>query len=163
MARPLRIDWQEDAATLRQMYKREKDPQTRTRLQALWLLRQQRPLSEVAATVGVAYRTVQRWLAWYRAGGLAAVRQRHHGGARGRGRRARLTPAQEAALWEQAVAGRLRTVWDGVHWVQATYQVSYTYWGMRGVFARLGLRLKVPRPRSPQASAAVQEAWKKGG
>ncbi|RME09361.1 MAG: winged helix-turn-helix domain-containing protein, partial [Ardenticatenia bacterium] len=43
------------------------------------------------------------------------------------------------------------------------YGVTYTYWGMRGVFARLGLRKKVPRQRHPQASVEEQTAWKKGG
>jgi transposase len=38
--------------------------------------------------------------------------------------------------------------------------VKYTYWGMRGVFHRLALKNKVPRPISPKASEEIQEAWK---
>jgi hypothetical protein len=34
---------------------------------------------------------------------------------------------------------------------------------MRHVFARLKLKKKVPRPKSPQASDEEQTAWKKGG
>jgi transposase len=139
----------------------QKDYQKRTRLHALWLLRQGCSLGEAAAMVGAGYRTVHRWVTWYRAGGLAEVLRRRHGG-RG-GRRARLTAAQEAALRQHAETGALRSIWDGVHWVAQEYQVSYTYWGMRRVFERLGLRPKVPRSRSPQASAAEQEAWKKEG
>ena len=130
-------------------------------MHALWLLRQGRTLAEVADTVGVGYRAVQRWLAWYRAGGLAEVLQHRHGGHGGQ--RSRLTPAQEAALQEQAATGAFCTIGDGVQWVQQEYQVTYTYWGMRSVFDRLHLRSKVPRPRSPQASATEQETWKKGG
>ena len=62
-----------------------------------------------------------------------------------------------------ASAGEVRCIQDGVQWAQEQHGVPYTYWGMRGVFARLKLRNKVPRPRNPQASAEQQEAWKKGG
>ena len=49
-----------------------------------------------------------------------------------------------------------------MRWAREKWGVEYTYGGMRWVFARLGLRKKVPRPRCPQASEAEQEAWKKG-
>ncbi len=161
MARRLQIEWHENERTLRALYKREKDHQNRTRLQALWLLRQGRTMKEVASLVGVHYRTVQEWVAWYRRGGLTEVLAHRHGGYRGQKRR--LTPAQEAELKAKAEAGEIRTIWDAVEWAQQTYQVTYTYWGMRYVFERLKLRKKVPRPRSPKASAEAQEAWKKGG
>lgn len=74
-----------------------------------------------------------------------------------------MTPSQEAELKAKAEAGEIRTLWDGVHWAQEVHGVRHTYWGMRRVFDRLGLKKKVPRPKSPQASAAQQEAWKKGG
>ena len=80
MARPLRIEWREDEQTLYTLYKQAKDYQNRTRLHALWLLRQGRPMSAVAALIGVHYRTVQEWLAWYRQGGVADVLRHRHGG-----------------------------------------------------------------------------------
>ena len=51
--RPLLIAWQEEATTLRQAYRRERDPELRPRLQALWLLRAGHPLRQVAEVVGV--------------------------------------------------------------------------------------------------------------
>jgi len=161
MARQLQIDWQEEEQTLYQLYKQEKDSQNRTRLHALWLLRTGRPMKEVAAVVGVHYRTLQRWVAWYRQGGIAEVLNHRHGGHGGPQRR--LNPQQEAELVAKAEAGEIRTIWDGVRWAQEAHGVEYTYWGMRWVFARLGLKKKVPRPKSPKASAAEQAAWKKGG
>ncbi len=160
MARPFHIDWQEDEQTLYELYKQEKDPQHRTRLHALWLLRQDRPLRHVAELVGVHYRTLQAWVAWYRQGGVADVLQHRHGGHGGQVRR--LTRVQEAELQAKAAAGEIRTIQDGVAWAQETYAVAYSYWGMRWVFDRLALRKKVPRPTSPQASADQQAAWKKG-
>jgi len=73
-----------------------------------------------------------------------------------------LTGEQLEALEASASAGLVHSIQDGVQWAQEQYGVAYTYWGMRGVFARLDLRKKVPRPRNPKASAEQQQAWKKG-
>jgi transposase len=159
--RPLRIDWQEDEQTLYRLYKQEKDHQNRTRLQALWLIRQGRSIKEAAQIVGFHYRTVQEWVAWYRKGGLDEVLRHRHGGHGSP--KPWLTSQQEDELKEQASQGEFRTVWEAVDWVKKGFGVEYTYWGMRGVFQRLKLKSKVPRPISPQASEEAQEAWKKGG
>jgi transposase len=159
MARPLRIDWQEDEKTLCCLYKQEKDHQGRTRLQALWLLRPGRSMKEVADLIGVHYRTIQEWVAWYRTGGVAEVLRHRRGGHGGPERY--LNKEQEGELKAKAEAGEIRTIQDGVEWAK-THDVAYTYWGMRGVFGRLGLKKKVPRPKSPQTCDEEQEAWKKG-
>ena len=156
MARPLRIDWQEDEQTLYELYKQEKDHQNRTRLQALWLLRPGRSMKEVAGLVGVHYRTVQEWVAWYRKGGVDEVLQHRHGGHGGQERW--LNEEQEAELKAKAEAGQIRIIQDGVEWAKKIYGVEYIYWGMCWVFYRLDLKKKVPRPKSPQASAEKQEA-----
>ena len=118
-------------------------------------------MKEVAEIVGIHYRTMQEWVAWYCQGGVAEVRRHRHGGHGGK--QPRLTPEQEAALKARSAAGEIRTAWEAVEWVGKGFGVKYTYWGMRWVFARLGLKKKVPRPVSPEASAEQQEAWKKGG
>jgi transposase len=159
MARKLQIDWQESEEELHQLYKQEKDHQNRTRLQALWLLRPGRTMKEVAGLVGVHHRTVQKWVAWYRKGGAAEVLQHRHGGHAGA--ESWLSEEQEAELKAKAEAGELRTIHDGVEWAKG-HGIEYTYWGMRSVFDRLGLKKKVPRRKAPQASAEEQEAWKKG-
>lgn len=160
MAGRLRIEWHEDEATLKRLYRQEKDHQNRTRLQVLWYLRQGRTIGEAAELVGINYRTVQDWVAWYRQAGLAEVLSHCHGGPRRT--QARLTAEQEAELTALATAGEIRTIWDGVNWAKEQHGIAYTYWGMRWVFARLDLKKKVPRPRNPKASASEQEAWKKG-
>ena len=157
----LQVEWQEDEATLKKLYQQERDHQNRTRLQTLWYLRQGRTIGEAADLVGVHYRTVQDWVAWYRQGGIAEVLSHRHGGSRPQERR--LTVEQEAELKALAEAGEIRTIWDGVHWAEEKHGVEYTYWGMRWVYYRLELRKKVPRQRNPKASDVQQEAWKKGG
>jgi len=157
--RRIQVEWQEEVDELRVLYKAQTDVQKRTRLQALWYLRQGRTVGEVAELVGHHARTIQDWVAWYRRGGVAEVLRHRHGG--GRGSITRLTRDQESALEALSEKGEIRTIGDGVEWAR-DQGVGYTYWGMRHVFERLRLKKKVPRPRNPKASAAEQEAWKKG-
>src|SRR3712207_7737522 len=90
--RRLRIEWHEDEVTLWQRYRSEPDPGVRTRWHALWLLRQGRSATATAPPVGVHRCSVQRWLAWYRPGGLGALAQHRQGGRPGR--TPHLTPGQ---------------------------------------------------------------------
>jgi len=160
MPRYVQVEWQEEADELKELYQAEKDHQNRTRLQALWYLRQGRTVGTVAELIGKHPRTIQDWVAWYRKGGVAELLRHRHGGHTGS--EARLTTQQGSELKALAEKGEIRTVWDGVQWAKEQ-KVTYTYWGMRHVFERLRLKKKVPRPRHPKASAEEQEAWKKGG
>lgn len=88
------IVWHESEAELKRPYQHESHPQRRTRLQALWLLRQGKSLVEVAQVVGVHPRTLQSWAAWYRQGGLSRLVDRLKGQGAG-GRNAYLTPCNK--------------------------------------------------------------------
>jgi len=59
--RPLIIAWRDrdNAATLRQAYRHEREAEVRTRLHALWLLCEGERLHPVTSIVGVHYVTVQ--------------------------------------------------------------------------------------------------------
>ena len=161
MGRQLQIEWHETADELRQRYKREKHPQRRTRLQVLWHLCQGKRLDEVVASVGVSYRAVQNWVAWYRHGGLSSVlgRVTGHGTI---GVLSKLTPLQQRALVAKAQLGDWRTVRDAVQWVADRWGIHYTYQGMYSLLDRLNCAPKVPRPRSEKADLRQQSAWKKG-
>ena len=146
---------------LRARYRAERDPQLVRRWQAPWLLRQGRPFGEVAALVGVAYRTVQDWVGWYRAGGLDEV-ARHHVGRLRRQLRRPLTP-EEAALVERAATVGVATRQVALIWLAEQFGVRLRMWQWERVIARLGLRLKVPRPISDRADLARQDTWKTRG
>ncbi len=68
--RPFEVAWQESDTleTLKRAYQKERDPEVRTRLHGLWLLRCGWHLDKVAEALGIHYRSVQRWVAWYRQG-----------------------------------------------------------------------------------------------
>ena len=162
MSKPVAVAWRETAAELRERYVAERAVERRKRLQVLWLVRRGDAPPEAGRLAGVGTRTVERWLGWYRRGGLGEVLRRVPGhGTVGPARR--LNAEQERSLVAACAAGRFRTCDEARAWVAAEYGVAYRYSGFWTVLARLGVHPKVPRPVAEKADRAAQEAWKQGG
>lgn len=160
--RPFVVAWEpaDTAEALHTAYRTEQDAAVQPRLHALWLLREgTRQVGEVARVLGVNYRTIQRWVAWYRDGGLPAVRAPHLGGP---GMTAWLTPEQQEQLAQEVATGRFRNAAAIRAWVAETFDVQYTEGGMHSLLERLRCAPKVPRPVHEKANQAAQAAWKKG-
>lgn len=161
MSKPVRVSWTESADELYARFARERDGRRRQRLQALWLVCRGEPMAEAARLAGVGQRSLERWLGWYRQGGLATVLERVPGhGARGQA--SRLTVDQQQALVAQTTGGAFRTYHEARLWVEQQFGVAYTYNGMFTLLARLDIHPKVPRPQAEKADPAAQTAWKKG-
>ncbi|HET7039716.1 MAG TPA: winged helix-turn-helix domain-containing protein [Gemmatimonadales bacterium] len=160
--RKLRIEWAagDDAAGLYARYRRERRADVRPRLHALWLVRTGHTARAAAAVLGVDERTVQRWLSWYRAGGLAPIEGRHAGS---QGAPSFLTAEQKEELVSEVATGRFRTAAEIRRWVQERWGVSYTEGGMYALLHRLRCRPKVPRPVHEKVDHLAQARWKKGG
>jgi putative transposase len=156
----LAVTWRDEAAALYARYRQELKPDLRPRWHALWLVCTGTTARETARVLGVHERSVQQWIAWYRAGGMGEVAAHRKAG---KGTRARLTTAQQAALLAEAATGRFRTAAEAVQWVAAVFGVTYTVSGMHQLLRRLRCAPKVPRPLAEQADPAAQEGWKKGG
>jgi transposase len=159
---PFVVAWHEEDTeeALRSAYRVERNVDVRQRLHALWLLRSgERRMDEVAVLVGTTYRTVQRWVAWYREGGLEAVRTHRMGGY---GQTPRLTEDQQEQLAQEVATGRFRNAVAIRAWVVETFGVAYTEGGMYSLLERLRCTPKVPRPLHEKADLTEQEAWKKG-
>ena len=62
------------------LYRAERDGRKKERLHALWLMRSGWTAKRVSAALGVHYTTVQRWVKWYRTGGLDKMVSRRRGG-----------------------------------------------------------------------------------
>jgi transposase len=154
------IAWRDDAAALYARYQQETRRDLRPRWHALWLLRAGRTIREAAAVLGVHERSVQHWVAWYRAGGVEDVAAHRK---RGPGSQARLNGEQQAALVAETATGRFRTAAEIVAWVGERFGVTYTVSGMHQLLRRLRCKPKVPRPLAEKASLAEQDDWKKGG
>ncbi len=156
------VEWEESAEELYELFREQSDVEQRKRIQAMWLLRSGVTETETARIVGVGRRTLTRWLAWYRSGGLKEVTKRVVGHA-ARGRSARLSDEQLEALVARASTGAFNTYEDARVWVLTEFGVEYRYKGMYSVLARVGVRPKVPRPIAVKADPDAQEAFKKGG
>lgn len=159
--RSLQSAWREEDTdeALKAAYRAEPDGSVRTRLHGLWLLRAGWSLRLVAELLGTHYRSVQRWVAWYRQGGLPAVRAHRMGGV---GQPSFLTAEAQAEIAEVVATGRFHTGAEIRDWIAEKYQASYTVGGVYSLLARLQCDPKVPRPINPKADLNVQETWKKG-
>lgn len=160
MGRQLQILWKETPEVLMRLWKEEKDIHIRDRLWALWQIQIGRKTADVASCLGISYRTLLRWIRWYRKGGLMEVKRHKQG--KGGGRRPFLTQEQQGQLYEESKKGHFRRVLDAVEWVERKWGIHYSEDGMRLLMHRLGLRWKIPRPVNPKASPEQQEAWKGG-
>ena len=155
------MEWHESAETLKQRYKQERHPQRRSRLLALWHLRCGKSLTVVAEMVCVPYRVLQRWVSWYRQGGLEEVLRRVKG-HQSIGVESYLTALQQKALVARVQLGDFKTGWEIVQWVQDRWGVTYSYKGLYSLLKRRDLKLKVARPQSEKADPEQQVQWKKG-
>jgi transposase len=162
MSKPVAVAWRETAEELRERYVVEGDVSRRKRLQVLWLVRRGDVPGEAGRLAGVGLRTVERWLGWYRVGGLDEVLRRVPGHGPG-GRTCRLSAGQQDALVRVCAEGTFRTCDEARAWVATEYGVAYRPSGFWTVLARLGVHPKVPRPVAEKADLAAQEAWKQGG
>jgi transposase len=162
MGRTLQLEWQETASELKERYRKERNSERKIRLHAFWQLRLGRTLKEVAELVGIGYRTLQDWVAWYRHGGLKEVLQRIKGHGN-QGRPAKLKAIQQKALVAKVALGSFRNVWDAIQWVRDRWQVQYSYSGLFKRLKTLKCRLKMPRPRSVKADVEAQNEWKATG
>jgi len=160
--RPFQVEWQaaDTAAALKAAYQREGEGAIRQRLHGLWLLRSGWQLGAVAAALGVHYRTVQRWVGWYRAGGVAAVRARRLGG---HGQPAFLSAEAQTAVADTVATGRFRTAAEVGDWIADSFGVRYRPGGLASLLQRLQCAPKVPRPLHEKADLTEQDRFKKGG
>ena len=114
MGRGVKVNWQESNEELKQRYQEERQLQRRTRLQALWQLRQGKRIQDVVDLTGASYRSVQNWIRWYRQGGLSEVLRRVVG-HQAKGKKPYLNRLQQKALVAKVQQGQFPTVWDVVH------------------------------------------------
>ena len=100
IGRPFRMEWHEEdtQAALKKAYQSRRDVSIRTRLHVLWLLRRDWRIKAAAEAVGVHYRSAQRWVEWYRDGGVDEVVSRKMGGV---GQPRYLNAEQERKLVEE--------------------------------------------------------------
>lgn len=159
--RPFRVAWDDEDTVegLKTGYQGERDVGLRTRLHGLWLLRSGWRMKPVADAVGVDYRTVQRWVGWYREGGLAKVVSHKMGG---KGQEPYLSDQAQEEVATEVATGRFRTAVEIREWIVERYGVTYKMAGIYSLMGRLHCSTKVPRPMHEKADAEQQASWKKG-
>jgi putative transposase len=159
--RLFKVVWREEDTpeALKGAYHRERDPEVRTRLHGLWLLRCGWHLGKVAEAMGTHYRSVQRWVAWYRQGGLPEVMRHKMGGP---GRQPLLRLEEETQVSDAVATGRFRAAWEVRDWIAQQYGASYTVGGVYSLLKRLKCPPKARRLVRAKPDRQAQAVWKKG-
>ena len=134
--RKLRMEWDErdTPEALKGLYRAEMDGKMKERLHGLWLLRSGRTITDVSDVIGVHYSTVQRWVSWYRNGGLNEVLSRRQGDC---GRQPYLDDDEMTLLEWELEEGRFDTAADVRDWIEAQCDVSYTVPGVYSLMKRI--------------------------
>ena len=128
------------------LYRAELDGRKKERLHALWLLRSDWTVKRVSVVLGVHYTTVQRWVKWYRTGGLDKMTSHRRGGY---GRQPYLDKDDLTLLEWEIEAGVFDTAADVRDWIETQCGVRYT---MPGVYS-LMKRLKYRDEKNPALSS----------
>lgn len=159
MSRTLTIDWraEDTEEELTCLFRNEEDVRLRTRLHALRQLRRGDSISKVASDFAVSYRTVSRWVSWYRKGGLREVLSHKQGGG---GKKCFLDEEQQTTLQEEVAKGLFRTASEIRNWIAERFAIIYKHKSVYDLLRRLGCSPKVPRPRHEKADIEAQKLWK---
>ena len=150
--RRLNIEWRSEDTpeALKAAWQAESKHAVKMRLHGLWMLRRGMSIGEVAFALDVHYRTVRRWLDWYKDGGLEEVVARRRGG---KGGESRLNEEQISRLAWEMETGRLVTAEDVKSWIAYQCDERYTMPGVYSLMQRarkesvtLGLRVQREKP-----------------
>ncbi|MDB5348934.1 MAG: uncharacterized protein JWN86_181 [Planctomycetota bacterium] len=154
----------QDAHRLEDEYRRAKDTAYRDRLQVVRLASRDRPHREVAADLGIAPRTVRRWLNRYLELGLAGLRPRQAKGAE-----AKVTPEMAEVVRRWVIEGPAKQGLDRAGWTHAelaehlyrTHGVRASRSAMQRSCQEAGIRVYRPTYRflrgDPDKQAAARE------
>ena len=134
--RPFKVHWhdKDTSEALRAAYRAERDVALRSRLHALWLLRNGHSICQVAVVLGVHYNTVQKWMRWYKRGGLNEVVSHHQGGL---GRESYLNDEEMLRLAREVESGRFPTATDVRDWIEAECGIEYSLQGVYSLLKRI--------------------------
>ena len=153
-----------DARLLDEEYRRSKDAAHRDRLQIVRLAVLDRPHHQIAADLGIATRTVQRWLNRYLEHGLAGLRLR-----KAKGAEAKVPPDMAEELRRWVIEGPQAQGLDRANWTHAelaehlfrTHGIRASRSAMQRFCRKLGIRVYRPTYRflrgDPEKQAAARE------
>ena len=161
-ARRRPIDVHHQASAVLERETQEKVPWKLQRLQGLRLaLEGQDGYRRIAAIVRVTTSTLNKWINWYREGGIEGLLSRPVGA--GGGKEPRFTPKEWERFREQLAKGEWRTARDAQRWLQETMGLKISRKEVYRHLGKLGARLKVGRRSHVKKDPAAPEAFKSGG
>jgi transposase len=153
-----------DAQRLDDEYRQAKDTTYRDRLQIIRLASRDRPHQDIAADLGIAPRTVRRWLNRYLEHSLAGLRPR-----KAKGAEARIPPEMAGEVRRWVIEGPQAQGLDRANWTHAelaehltrTHGIRASRSAMQRFCRKLGIRVYRPTYRflrgDPEKQAVARE------
>jgi transposase len=161
-ARRRPIDVHHQASEVLERESREKIPWKLQRLQGIRLaLEGQDSYRRIAAIVRVTAATLNKWINWYREGGIEGLLSRPVG-AEG-GKVPRFSPEQWERFRAELAKGTWRTARDVQRWLKETLGLEIASKEVYRHLGKLGARLKVGRRSHVKKDPVATEAFKTGG
>jgi transposase len=155
---------EQDARRLEDEYRQAKDTTYRDRLQIIRLASRDRPHRDIAADLGIALRTVQRWLNRYLEHGLAGLRSR-----KAKGAEAKIPPDSAGEIRRWVIEGPQAQGLDRANWTHAelaehltrTHGIRASRSAMQRFCQKLDIRVYRPTYRflrgDPEKQAVARE------
>ena len=161
-ARRRLIDVHRQAAEVLERERLEKIPWKLQRLQGLRLaLEGQDGYRRIAQIVRRTAATLNKWINWYRGGGIEGLLSRPVGSEGGR--TPRFTPGEWERFRAELAKGTWRTARDAQRWLREALGLKISRKEVYRHLGKLGARLKVGRRSHVKKDPAATEAFKAGG
>lgn len=147
-----------------ELYKKEKNPKAKIRLQAVVLRKKNKTLEEISSVVGYPLTTVGDWLRRIHDDGIERIYSRKQSG-----KPSRLSKEQKKILSEileqsPTAAGLPYKIWTAkilAHYIAQQYGAHYKIRRIENLVHELGFNFKKARPEHKKANKALQEDFKK--
>ncbi len=133
---PIKVkEVKESEKELREMLRKEKDARRARRLQMLLAFKEDPKMGyeKVGKRIGVSGRQVMRWWKAYEDGGIKRLLEMQRRGRR-KGEEQKVPDEAIERLREEMRKGRIRTIEDGVAFIEREYGVKYSISGMYRIF-----------------------------
>ena len=159
----MKVELYHTTAELKELFRKERNPRTATRLRAVYLAMMDKTAPQIAKMLGYTRRTVQNWIYAYNRHGIDGLKE-----SAGRGSTFKLN--QDQIQWLRQRIEQGPTQQEGIcvfhaadiqKIIQEQFGIHYHVRSVRKLLKRLGYSYVSSRPEHPKGNPQDRETFKK--